>query len=272
MAVGTTLLQNLVNPQVMADIIESKLTDDMKFAPLCRIDRVLEGRPGNTITVPFYKYIGAAQVVSENGAITINQLDQDTKEATVAKVANGVEITDEAVLSGYGDPIGEAARQIRLSIADALDNQVLAALEGIDTAMTANYPAAGLDVDSIADALALFGEDMDGRKVLLISPAQYTVLRKADDWLPASDIAAETLIRGTVGMVHGCEVVVTNRLTGKDEAFIVKEDALRLYLKRDTQVEFDRDIVKKTTVITGDKHFVAYLYNEGRAIKLAKGA
>ena len=272
MAQGTTLLENLINPQVMANIIDSKLTDDMKFAPLCIIDNTLVGRPGNTITLPFYKYIGAASVVAENGTIAVNQLEQDSTTATVAKVANGVEITDEAVLSGYGDPIEEASRQLRLSIADTLDNQVLAALEGIAAGMTANYPAAGITVDSIADALTLFGEDMDGRKVLLISPAQYAVLRKADDWLPASDIAAETLIRGTVGMVHGCEVVVTNRLNNKDEAFIVKEDALRLFLKRDTLVEFDRDILKKTTVITADKHFVAYLYNAGRAIKLVKGA
>ena len=47
-----TYLSNLVNPQVMADIISATLPKKIKFAPIARIDSTLEGRAGNTITVP----------------------------------------------------------------------------------------------------------------------------------------------------------------------------------------------------------------------------
>lgn len=49
---AVTLLSNIVNPQVMADMVDKKLVDLMKFAPLATIDTTLAGRPGDTITVP----------------------------------------------------------------------------------------------------------------------------------------------------------------------------------------------------------------------------
>ena len=49
---ATTMLENLVNPQVMADMINKKLVDKMLFAPLATIDTTLQGRPGDTVTLP----------------------------------------------------------------------------------------------------------------------------------------------------------------------------------------------------------------------------
>lgn len=49
-----TYLSSLFNPQVVADIIDTRLTDNMVFAPLARIDYTLQGRAGNTVTMPYY--------------------------------------------------------------------------------------------------------------------------------------------------------------------------------------------------------------------------
>lgn len=49
-----TYLSSLFNPQVVADIVDTKLTDNMVFAPLARLDYTLQGRAGNTVTLPFY--------------------------------------------------------------------------------------------------------------------------------------------------------------------------------------------------------------------------
>ena len=49
-----TYLSALFNPQVVADLIDTKLTDNMVFAPLAKIDYTLQGRAGNTVTLPYY--------------------------------------------------------------------------------------------------------------------------------------------------------------------------------------------------------------------------
>ena len=50
--VVNTKLSSLINPQVMADMIDRKLVDAMKFTPLCKVDNTLVGRPGDTVTLP----------------------------------------------------------------------------------------------------------------------------------------------------------------------------------------------------------------------------
>ena len=49
-----TYLSSLFNPQVVAELINTKLTDNMVFAPLAKIDYTLQGRAGNTVTLPYY--------------------------------------------------------------------------------------------------------------------------------------------------------------------------------------------------------------------------
>lgn len=263
-----TYLSNLFNPEVVGDMLNQKLTNAIKLAPLATIYNNLQGRPGNTITLPYYSYIGSAVEVAEGTDISISQLTEQTKEVTIKKYGKGVQITDEAVLSGYGDPIGQATMQMALAIADAVDNSLLAALDAntVKHAITAK-----MTPDDIADALVLFGEDIDGEKVLLTDATGYATLRKADDWIPGTEIGANMIIRGTVGMIHGCQVVVTNRIKKSGSVtnyHIVKPGALAIYMKRDTMVEVDRDIINKSTVMTADKHFATYLLDSSKAIRI----
>lgn len=259
-----TYLANLVNPQVMADLVQKKLVDNFKFAPLCEIDSTLAGVPGSVLTLPSYTYIGDATTVNEGTDIPIAQLTEGSTTATVVKAGRGVQITDEAILSGYGDPMGQAVSQLALAIGSKQEDDILTVMR---TASLTHTATSGLSADEIVDAQVKFGEDMDEPKVLLVSPANYGVLRKSNAWIPASEIGAETVIKGVVGMVQGCEVVPSNRV-GNNEAFIVKRGAMRILEKRGVEVETDRDIINKSTVITADKHYVPYLYDASKIVKI----
>lgn len=269
-----TYLSNLFRPQVVADLISTKLIDNIVFAPLARVDYTLQGRAGNTVTLPYYSYIGAASQVSEGYDIPIKQLTQNTTQVTIVKYGVAAQLTDEAVLSGYGDPVGEATTQITTSIADAVDNVLLAALAA-NSASAQNYKTSGSTVElapaDIPLALAKFGEDNDGDKVLLVTPDFYAQLL-GENWIPASEIAANVKIRGTVGMAYGCQVMVSNRLKAGGSLYIVKPGALALFIKRDTMVEMDRDILNQSTVIAGSKLFAPYLLDPTKMIKLSKGS
>lgn len=268
MAVNTnaTLLANLVDPEVIGSMLNKKLIDLIKFSPLAQIDTTLVGSAGDEISLPYYTYLGDAVTVLEGQPIPIRQLTQSVSKVKIHKIGNGAELTDEAMLSAYGDPLGEAVSQLATSIASTVDNELLGALEGNTTNVFTSTNAL-VSVDDIADALALFGEDIDGDKVIMIDAATYAALRKTTSWIPNTDIGADLLIKGVVGMIHGCQVVVTNRIKNK-HAYIVKPQALALFMKRDTMVEADRDIINKSTIVTADKHFAVYLKDATKAIKI----
>lgn len=268
----STYLSDLFNPQVVQDYINDNLVDNMVFAPLADVDYTLVGKPGDTLTMPYFNYIGAANDLPEGNELVLEKLTSDDKRVTVKKIAKGIEITDEATLSGYGDTVGEIEKQIVLALADKVDMDFLRVLNGnTDNTYTLS---GGLDPDGIADALVNFGENIEGRKVFLTTPEGYAVLRKANGWIPNTEVAANAIIRGTVGMIHGAEVVVSNRLRPADPSsdptfyHIVKPGALRLIMKRNALVETARDITTFSTAITASEHYAAYLYNANKAIKI----
>ena len=266
-----TTLGDLINPQVVADLVNEKLGEAIQVLPLCAVDRTLEGCSGSKVLVPKYAYIGDAVDVSEGESIPINQLTATSAELVIKKAGNRGELTEENLLSGYGDPLGEAVRQLTVSIANKVDKDAMACLAGIKTDMTCDQSTAALSADVVADALVKFGDQCDGPKVLLISPAQLATLRKSESWIKATDMGVAALMQGTVGMIHGCQVVLSSKIkaaSGVYTNYIVMPGALAVLLKRDTEAEMQRDIVHKTTVVTVDKHYTVHLANESKAVKL----
>jgi len=261
-----TKIANMVDPEVMADMISAELEDAIRFKPLARVDNTLVGRPGSTVTVPKFKYIGDADDVAEGEAIDIALLETSTEDFTIKKAGKGAEITDEAVLSGLGDPIGEATRQLALSIANKVDNDVL---EALDSANLSYTDGAAWDLDTISDAIDIFNDEDDKAMTLIMNPKDAAKLRKAvaEDWERASDLGDNIIVNGTYGGVLGAQVV-RSRKVDEGVAYLVKEGALAIYMKKNAEVEDDRDIIKKTTVVTADQHYGAHLYDESKAIKI----
>lgn len=267
---AVTNLSDLVKVEVLSDLINTNLEDSIKLAPLATIDTSLVGQPGDTVKLPKYAYIGDAEDVNEGEEITITTLSATSESITVKKVAKGIEITDEAALSGYGDPIGTAANQLKQSIAQKVDADCFAALEEIGESMTSGDGTEALSADTVADALVLFGQNSGGEKVLLIAPSQLAQLRKDSSFIYPCDMGMAVMQEGTVGSIHGCQIVLSDKITDGETItnYIVKPGALAIFMKRDTNVETSRNIVTKTTTATVDKHYVAYLADESKAIKL----
>lgn len=265
MALGQTRVQDLVVPEVMAQMISAELPAAIKFSPLADVDNTLVGRPGDTLTVPKYSHIGDAVDVAEYGAIPIERLQASTTQVSIKKIGVGTELSDESVLSAIGDPVGQANKQIRESIANKIDNDILTAARAT-TALVAGSPTTDL-VDAVDDALVAFNEEEFGTSVILmVSPKGYAALRRS----PIFDntvIKDGILITGQVGQFLGAQVVLSRKLAD-GEAFLVKRGAFGLLMKRDVQVEADRDILHKSTLITGDEHYGAYIKDDSKLVKI----
>lgn len=263
---NTTLLTDLFVPQVVADTIDAKLIDAIRFAPLATIDTTLVGRDGDKLMFPSYAYVGPASDVNEGADIPIKKLTETSTPVQVSKIGLGVQFTDEALLAGNNNDIAdEAAKQITAAINDKVESKFIAAMSN-DATLTHTIAKTDDGATGVAEALLKFGEDIDGDKVIIVPPSFYGRLLKSDGWIPNTEVGANIKISGSVGTVYGTQVVLSNRLT--NEAYIVKPGALRLVMKRNTMVEFDRDIVDQTNYIVGSKLFAPYVYDASKLIKV----
>ena len=288
MADTITKLADLIDPEVMADMISAKIPKKIRVAPFAKVDTTLAGQPGSTITIPAYGYIGDAADVAEGAAVTVEKMTTSTRQATIKKAMKGVGLTDEAVLSGYGNPVGEAGNQLALSIAAKMDNDAMDALQTATLAYDGSAKA--ISYEGIVDAIDLFEEEVNTEKVLFVHPKQVTVLRKDPNFLSADKYKDGVMMSGEIGLIANTRIVPSKKVpvvkagaTGsqvdcyacpivKLEEDTETEDAvpaLTIYMKRDTNVETERKPRTRTTEITADKFYTAVLSNEAKVV-LAK--
>ncbi len=289
MANAQTKLSNLVNPEVMADMISAKLPKKIKFSPIAKIDTTLVGRAGDTITVPKYAYIGDAEDVAEGVAMGTTVLTASTTQVTVKKAGKAVELTDESVLSGYGDPKGEATNQLTMAIAAKVDNDCLDALYSAPLKYGDGSETIGYEGLVKADAVFESESDEVLNKVLYINPLQEQTLRLDPNFMDKNKYGLELIMNGAIGKIAGMEVKKSKKVKKNEGAtawlnpivILSTEDpneasdadgtaeeasALTIYMKRNVEVESDRDILAKTTVVSADEHYTVALSNESKVV------
>lgn len=283
-----TKIANLVNPQVMADMISATLPKKIKFSPIAKIDTTLVGRPGDTITVPKYAYIGDAEDVAEGEAMDTALLTASTTTVTVKKAGKAIELTDESLLSGYGDPAGEGANQLSMSIASKVDNDCLDIL--YTAPLVYDGSAGQIGYEGLVKADAVFGDESDETKakVVYIHPDQEQTIRLDGVFMDKNKYGLDLVMNGAIGKIAGMEVKKSKKVK-KDEsgnwlnpivilatedpneapeadAFATEDAAITIYMKRDVEVESDRDILKKTTVVSADEHYGVALSNDSKVV------
>ena len=271
-----TKLANLINPEVMADMVSAKVDKKVRVLPYAKVDTTLQGQAGDTISVPKYAYIGEAVDVAEGEDIPVRQMAVSSEQYKVKKAAIGGILTDEAVLSGYGNPVGELTNQMALSIAGKTDTDGYEELVKAPTA----YSAAGvISYEEIVKAIDLFEEETNTEKVMFVHPKQATQLRLDPNFIDKSKYGNQVMVDGEIGMVGNARIVASKKVKVADGAYLnpivkLEEDtetedaspALTIFLKRDTNVETDRIARNRSTEVTGDKMYVVALTNETKVI------
>ena len=277
MANETTMLTDLIVPQVMADMISAKLSTKLMFKPLAAIDNSLVGVPGDKITVPRYAYIGDAEEIAEGAKMGTAKLQTSTTQFTIKKIGKAVEITDESVLSGYGNPAAEAQKQILMAIASKIDADCADALQ--TSKLIYDGSAGIINYNGVVDATDLFTEEEQSKKVLFIHSKQLTQIRKDPDFLDKNKYNMDFMMTGAIGTIAGCEVVVSNRVKLASGVYynpIVKQTqtvetedeaaALTIYMKRSVLVESTRDALASKTTPSATEHYGVALTNESKVV------
>ena len=199
-----TKMENLINPEVIGPMINAKIEALAKFTPYARVDTSLQGVPGDTKTVPSWKYIGDAEDVPEGEEVGLTTLQASSTTFTIKKAMKAVGITQEAVNSGLGDPIGQAELQLAKSIVGKVDNDVVAAAYTSGN-LYAPSTLAQIAYNGIVEAVTKFEDEEDDiDKVMFIHPAQEAAILKDPSFLSADKFEAGVAVRGSIGKVAGC--------------------------------------------------------------------
>lgn len=315
-----TKLESLIDPEVMAPMISGKLEKAIVATPFAKIDNTLEGQPGSTITVPKYEYIGDAEDVAEGVEQGESILSATSKEYKIKKAVKDVVLTDEAVLNGYGNPVGEANNQLGLSLASKVDNDVMIELQ---KAQLVKKVGAAISYDGIVDAIDLFNEEQNVEKVMFISPNQNSTLRKDANFISADKYNQNVVMKGEIGMVSNTRIVPSRKIVVEETYTVVAEPkvasigsyyektdagyvkttdsaldssktyytkdtkksyrcpivqlkpeeqtddetaAVTIFLKRGVNLEKERKVKGKKTLISVDEHYVAALTDESKVV------
>ena len=287
-----TKIEDLIVPEVMADMISAKVEAKVIISKIAKVDTTLQGQPGNEVTVPQYKYIGDAEDVAEGVAMGTAKLETGSTKFTIKKAGKGVSITDEAILSGYGDPVSEANKQLAMAIANKIDNDVVEVINkeyALGTAedgvqLIYDGSSAKISYAGVVDAEDYFDEETSSDKILYVHPKQMTQLRKDADFISADKYDGNVMTSGEVGKIGTCRVVRSKKvkLNSEGTAYLnpivkltndaeTEEDApaVTIYLKRDTQVERERKADAGLTNIYTNKHYGVALTNTTKVV-LAK--
>jgi N4-gp56 family major capsid protein len=277
------MLNDIINPEVMGDMIEAKIPHMLKFTPFAKVDTSLVGVAGDTKTVPSWNFIGAAEDVAEGAEITTKKLTASSTTFTIKKIMQSVGITQESINSGLGDPVAQAESQLAKAIAVKLDADVLAALLTAEQTFGAEAPAK-ISYDGIVDATGVLDEEENTDKVMFVAPAQVTTLRKDANFIDKNKYGNDVMVTGEIGMVGNTRLVPSKQIvkngSGNYVCPIVKLEpasadteyteqelpAITYFLKKDTSVDHEWFPKKQTHDVTAAKYGGVALTNASKVV------
>ncbi len=271
----TTTSTNLIIPEVFADLVQAEFKGQTRVLPWAREDNTLEGQPGETIMFPKWNTLNELEDVGEEETLALQTLSQTVGSATIKEAGTAVAYTDKADLTGLGDPGNEAVRQFGILIARKLDTSLIAAAQEETAADAAtktreqvpykfDAQTDAFDWGTLVDATSQFGDEWepDAGTGLFIRSEQRAQIMKDSQFIDASKLGAATPVTtGTIGIIGGMPVIVTNRLP-ENKFFIIRRGALGVLYKRRPIVETDRDILDRKNVITTNVHYAVKRLND----------
>lgn len=278
---AATTSNDLYAPEVWEDLAHAAFSGRSILSNAALVDDKLAGQPGDTVIFPKWNTLGELDDLTELVPMTTEKLTQSATKASIKEAGKGVEISDTADLVGIGNPQDEAIYQFGVLTARKIDADLYAAAianiaGGVTYAdgstATASAPLsfnAGTGVnlgwDPLVDAAAVFGDDFEPGDFsgLYINSADRARILKDDDFIRVNQGNGTNALmqRGLVGDINGLQVFVTNRVAvGK--SLLLKQNALGVKYKRRPIVEQDRDILKRSTVITTNLHYATHRIND----------
>ena len=245
-------------------VIEAKakdlLTTGVNTRSLMTVDNSLAENAGMTKTINTYTYSGTAEELSagqgntNRGGITYTGTDY-----TVKLVQQNFDYQDEDFMK---DNL-------------VVDYGIKGATEVMTNKMTADFltecgkatlkVVGALSYDTIVDAISTINVEDESKLFVVIPNAWKAELRKDEDYKTAR--MGEVVYNGQVGTIAGIPVIATKALENK--AYVMSAEAIKLFMKKDVEVEQERDADTRTNSIYLRAAYIVALVDATKICKIA---
>ena len=256
-------------------VIEAKakdiLTTQINARSMMTIDTSLTQNAGMVKTINTYTYTGTAEEVSAgSGNSTRGSIAYVGKDYTVKMVQQAFDYFAEDFMK---DPVIvdfgiKGATSVMTNKMTSDFYSALATKSGASELVTGITFAKGkaLSYDVIVDAISELNLEDECKIFIVIPNAWRASLRKDADYKSAQ--MGEVIYNGQVGTICGIPVIATKALT--DKAYVMTNGAVTLFLKKDVEVEQDRDADKRKNSVYLRDCYVCALTDATKACKITE--
>lgn len=260
-------------PKVWSDHIQAYFDRSMGLGQLALMDKTLTGQPGETVTFPYFKSIGAAQKPAQDEGLEVDNLEDDSFSCTVYEIAKAVGWKDRAKRKSAANKGGikdnsvqdaEAQRQIARVIAEQVDADLITEINDSGNYSTGYVGTTSSHTCKIAQLLE--------SKVLAFGDKAkdaVAVAMHSHDWLSMMTASTAGFLKadandpfwktpGFIGRIVDCALfvfdtmpVVAGGINGKVAYyhFFFKPNPFGIYIAEDMNVEKDRDILHREDIV-----------------------
>lgn len=248
-------------------IIEAKakdlLTTSVNTRSLMTVDNSLTANAGMTKTINVYTYSGDVEEVGVG--------EGNTGKGSIAYVGTDYTVKMNQQRFSYYDEDFMKDNTI-------VDNSLKGANQLMVNKMTADFIAecgkatlssafTAFGYEAIVDGISALNVEDESKLFVVIPNAWKAQLRKDPDYKAAQ--MGQVIYNGQVGTICGIPVIATKALT--DTAFVMTNEAVKLFMKKDVEVEQERIQNERENIVYLRTAYIVALADATKICKLAKG-
>lgn len=258
-------MANTVYPNKVLEFkAQDLLTTAVNARSLMTIDNSLSAEAGMTKTINVYTYTGEAEELGVGeGNTNRGSIAYVGKDYTVKLVQQAFDYQDEDYMKDNTivDNMLKGANQVMV-------NKMTADFTAELAKATVKHSAATFGYDTIVDAIGKLNLEDESKLYVVIPNTWKADLRKDEDYKSAR--MGEVIYNGQVGTICGIPVIATKALTNK--AYVMTNEAVKLFMKKDVEVEQERDADTRTNSVYLRTAYIVALEDATKICEVSKAA
>lgn len=247
-------------------VIEAKakdlLTTALNFRSLMTIDNSLTESEGMVKTINVYTYTGKVEKLADGAKNTVRgAISYVGKDYRVERAQQVFDYSDSDFLKD--------SKVVDYSLKGANELMVNQMTEDFITEAqkaTLSHTVTAFGYEGIVEAISKLRVE-DESSLFVVAPIEWKAeLRLDEDYKTAR--MGEVVYNGQTATIAGIPVIFTKALT--DTAYVMNKEAIKLFVKKDVEVEQDRDIETKINTVALASYYICALVDDTKICKIVK--